>query len=77
MDAELEAKQITMRRKRTLNDLIHDHNMVGSPGSQVEPILDEGHRYRYRCSVCGRTGKWYRDGNIAQVMLENHKDRQH
>ena len=71
MDAELETKQITMRRKRTLNDLAWD------PDGQLETIPDEGHRYRYRCSDCGRTGKWYRDGNIAQVMLEHHKDRRH
>jgi hypothetical protein len=36
-----------------------------------EALADTGHRYRYACS-CGRTGRWFRDGNMAKMYAEAH-----
>ena len=29
--------------------------------------------YRYRCSFCGKTGRWFKDGNMANYYLRRHQ----
>lgn len=29
--------------------------------------------YRYRCGFCGRTGRWNKNGNMANVGLRAHQ----
>lgn len=56
---EIEAKTVTVRPGAA---------MVSVDG---EAIADGGYRYRYACS-CGRTGRWFRDGNMAKMYAESH-----
>ena len=66
-----ETKTITPRKGATLNDLAWD------PMGQMPKVADEGHRFRYRCNLCGKHGRWYRDGNMMVIMWESHNDREH
>lgn len=36
-------------------------------------MQQKGDLFRYSCSACGKTGRWYRDGNMANYSLRRHQ----
>jgi len=44
-------------------------------GYEMQEKQEDGRdaMYRYRCSFCGKTGRWFKDGSMANTALRAHQ----
>ena len=40
-------------------------------------LWDEQSKYRYVCRKCGHVGRWFLDGNMADVTFDYHDEANH
>lgn len=44
-------------------------------GFELQEKTEDGRdaMYRYSCSFCGKKGRWFKDGNMANMALRAHQ----